>query len=105
MEIKTLTLSAATHEQLKKFATEHKISMAQAIKDLISQPPSAAPEMVVVIPESLPAIPGTGRAELSEQIQNLNEAGSRAKDTLKSAIDERDNDGVLRALKILTENF
>jgi hypothetical protein len=47
--------------------------------------------------------PNFGKELAAERIEELENAGSRAKDMLKSAIDEQDNGGVLRALKILED--
>jgi hypothetical protein len=71
MEIKTLTVSAATHEELKQYAPSRNLSLAAAIKDLLTKPT---------------AIPGTGRAELQEQIRDLKDAGARAKTVLHSSL-------------------
>ena len=37
MEIKTLTLPAATHLLLRQYANEHKISMSAAIRELLGK--------------------------------------------------------------------
>jgi hypothetical protein len=90
MEIKTITVGAATHEMLRDYAKSKNISLAAAIKDLLAKNT---------------AIPATGRAELAEQIQDLKDVGARAKTVLKTAMEEQDNGGIAETLRILEKNF
>jgi hypothetical protein len=102
MEIKTITVGAATHEMLRDYAKAKNLSLAAAIKELLASSVTVQTINLPKLPETLPtAIPSSGRAELEEQIQDLKDAGARAKTTLKTAMEEQTNHGIAETLRIL----
>src|SRR5262245_44107451 len=105
MEIKTITVGAATHELLKEYAASRKVSLAGAIKELLSERNRLA-NTAVDLAEIAQKEPHPQYKMFAEgEIQDLKEAGARVKTTLKTAMEEQNNSGIEATLRILEKNF